>query len=403
MLKKVKSLHIYFLILALCALANGLSDGVLANYFKDAYDTTAFQRGLIEFPRELPGVLCIIIVTYFASLGDLKLAIGAQLLTAFGILILGTSTPTFSIMLIFLFINSLGMHLFMPLQDSIGLSLIDKDEAVGRRMGQYKGITTAFTLFAGLITFFGFSSGLFSFKIPFKMPFVIAGILFIIVAILLVSLQRRHAHQATPSQKPKLVFERDYKYYYTLAIMNGVQKQVMIVYGPWVLVDLLNQPAEVLALIGMGSGVIGIFFLPLLGRLTDRFGVSNMLFVDAISFIVVYLLYGLISQGFVEGVLPVSALTICLTIFLLMIDKMSMQMSMVRVMYLRSIVKTPEHITPTLSLGISMDHIVTIVAASLGGVIWTTLGAQYIFYFTALLSLVNLCVAFKVKRQQLAV
>lgn len=53
--------------------------------------------------------------------------------------------------------------------------------------------------------------------------------------------------------------------------------------------------------------------------------------------------------------------------------------------------------TPTLSVGISLDHIVTIIFAVLGGIIWGAWGPQYIFFLAAGLSLVNLYVAVKVE------
>ena len=62
MIKKIlrirPEIFLFFLLLSAVALGNGLSDAVYSNYFKEVYQVTAFQRGLIEFPRELPG-LCV--------------------------------------------------------------------------------------------------------------------------------------------------------------------------------------------------------------------------------------------------------------------------------------------------------------------------------------------------------
>ena len=44
-----------------------------------------------------------------------------------------------------------------------------------------------------------------------------------------------------------------------------------------------------------------------------------------------------------------------------------------------------------------LDHIVSILVGVSGGVIWVTLGSQYIFFIVAALSFVNLAVAFLVK------
>ena len=72
-----------------------------------------------------------------------------------GLLALALLTPSFGVMLIFLFINSMGMHLFMPLGDSIGMSIAEPDQ-VGHRIGQYASVKTAMGFAAGLLVFFGF-------------------------------------------------------------------------------------------------------------------------------------------------------------------------------------------------------------------------------------------------------
>lgn len=44
-------LILFFILISIVALGNGLSDSIYSNYFKEVYGVTAFQRGLIEFPR----------------------------------------------------------------------------------------------------------------------------------------------------------------------------------------------------------------------------------------------------------------------------------------------------------------------------------------------------------------
>jgi MFS family permease len=194
-------------------------------------------------------------------------------------------------------------------------------------------------------------------------------------------------------RKLKLIFRKEYKYYYILAIMTGVQKQIMAVYGPWVLIDLLSKRADTIAILGIIGSFIGIFFIPALGRWLDKYGIRKMLYVDAISFIVVYIAYGFLASGFSSGILSKAGIPVILTFILIILDRMSMQMSMIKTIYLRSISVDKSEITPTLSFGMSMDHIVSIICAYIGGIIWTTLGPQYIFFFAAAASFVNLAVA----------
>ena len=53
-----------FMYAILClSLAVGLSSGVFSNYFKEVFDVDSVQRGLLEIPRETPGILCVVILT----------------------------------------------------------------------------------------------------------------------------------------------------------------------------------------------------------------------------------------------------------------------------------------------------------------------------------------------------
>ena len=392
-----KELLLFFVITAAVGMALSLGDGVLNNYFKEVYNVSADVRGIIEFPRELPGFLCLIAISSLSFLGDVKIAIITQALSFIGILALGLLTPPFAIMLIFLFINSLGMHMYMPLTDSIGISLVEDDRLLGKRMGQYKSVGTTFSLMGSILAFVGFKTGFFSFNTQIKWVFVASAILFALVFVLYIVLHKTMEHEPVQKRKFKLELKKDYKYYYILATMNGAQKQIMIVFGPWVLIEILGKSTDTIILLIMIGSFLGIFFLRLLGKWIDKFGVKKLLFADALSFIGVYVLYGLLSMGFDTGALPIVGIPFILASALFVLDRMSMQMGMVRVIYLKNIAHSPKDITTTLSTGISIDHVVSIIGATLGGLAWKAWGPQYVFFIVAALSVVNLIVAAKVK------
>ena len=75
---------------------------------------------------------------------------------------------------------------------------------------------------------------------------------------------------------------------------------------------------------------------------------------------------------------------------------MSMQMTIIRTVYLKNILVEESDLTKTLSMGLSLDHVVSIIIAATGGIIWHQFGAEYIFYGVAILSIVNVYVAYKV-------
>lgn len=393
--KNKKALKLYFLILAFTAIGLTFSDSVFSNFFKDAYNINAYQRGLIEFPRELPGILGLVIIAFFSFLGDIRIAIIAQILSVIGILALGLFTPVFGGMLIFLFINSLGMHLFFPLQDGIGINLLNDN--IGKRMGQFKAVGTAFSMITSIIVFVGFRNGWFSFTKPIKLIFLISCVAFVITAILFIKMQKLINTPIHEDRKFKVIFRKEYTFYYVLAIMNGAQKQILFVYAPWLLIDILGKKVDTIVILSILGSFLGMFFLQAVGKGLDKFGIKKMLYADALSFIIVYVAYGIMATGFVTGRLATFGLPVFLTLGIFILDKLSMQFAMVRTIYLRSILHDKSEITQTLSLGISLDHIFTIVCAYFGGLIWVKFGPQYTFFITAFLSIVNLVVARLVK------
>lgn len=392
-----KNIIIFIIAIAAVSLALGLSNIVFSNYFKDAYNVTPYQRGLIELPRELPGILCLLVIGALTFLGDIRVAIIAQVLSFIGIMAMGFLTPMFAIMTLYLAINSLGMHMFFPLENAIGMSLIKDKKTIGKWLGTYGGVRTAFRLVAGLIVFIGFSLGVFSFTAPVKWVFIVSGGFTLIALGLLVMLNKRISKSVQSHKKIKLVFDKDYKLYYILAVLFGAQKQIAIVFGPWVLIDILSKGAETLSVLNMLGGLVCMFFIPFIGRLIDKLGVKKLLYFDAISFIVVYILYGIISGMFANGSLAMIGIPVLLAYGLYILDMMSESMDLIRVSYLRSIAKSESDITHTLTTGMSMDHVVSIICAYLGGIVWTKFGPQYVFYIAAAISVANLVVAKMVK------
>lgn len=394
-----KELRVYLGILAFISLALAMNNNIYSNYFKEAYQVTAYQRGLIEFPRELPGILCVFLIAGLSFIGDIRLSIIAQTLAMIGVAVLGFFTPAFTVMLIFIFINSLGMHLFMPLQDSIGLDLIEDKSKTGKRMGQYKGVSTAFMMVGSIIVFVGFRFNIFSFTTKIKWVFVLSAFLLLIAIGLLIYLAVLIKKPMVHRKKVNFIFRKEYKYYYVLAVMFGVQKQIMLVYGPWVLIDLLSKKADTLAVLSIIGAFAGIFFIPAVGRWMDRFGIKKILLADGLSFVGVFLIYGLLSAGFVTNTFSAFGLPVLLAYLVIIADKMSNQMGLVRVVYLKSILIKESDLTPTLSLGLSIDHVVSIGFAYIGGIVWSTMGPQYVFFITAALSLINVFVATQVKEK----
>ncbi len=395
-----RDMVLFFVLIMAAALGNGLSDSIYGNYFKEAYQITTAQRGFIEFPREFPGMLCALVIGALSMMGDLKASLIAQVLACGGLTALGIFSPSFGVMLIFLFINSLGMHMFMPLQDSIGMALAEPNQ-VGRRMGQYASARTAMGFIAGLIVFFGFRYGVFSFTTPVKSVFLLGSACFVVAIAASLMLVRMVGAQPVTIRRFKLLFRKQYKYYYLLTVLHGVQKQIAYVFGSWVIIDLLLKGADIMSLLMIASSFLGIFFMRWVGHCMDKFGTKSMMYVNALLFIVVYTLYGFVVWGITSRVLPEAGWPVLVIYSLFVLDRLSMQLGIVKSIYLRSIAVSDAEVTATLSTGISLDHVVSIIAAQISAAVWTVWGPQWVFFIAAFLSLGNLFVAWKLPRVNL--
>ncbi len=336
LMKNNNLVPLYTVIISLVALGMGFSDSILANYFADAYDATATQRGFIEFPRELPGVLAVFAIASLSRLGDIRITMVSQFLAFAGIMTLGLTTPEFYTMTFFLFIFSMGAHMYMPLVDSIAISISDS-ENMGAVLGRFKGISVGFSMIAAVIVFFGFRYDVFSFKTDIKWIFVLAALMFLAAAILLGVLSRKAKDLHRIPDKPRVFLKKKYKFYYVLAIMNGVQKQVFIVYAPWVIIQILHKETDTTAILLIISSICGVFFMPFLGRCIDRFGLKIMLYADAISFIVVYSIFGFLVYNLYVGNFSITGIAAFATFAIFVLDRMSSQMGIIRTLYLKSI------------------------------------------------------------------
>ncbi len=390
-----KRFNLFLAAVALSALASNLVMVVLSNYLKSVYHITAVQRGFIEFPRELPGVLTVFVIVLLAGYSNITIAMIAQALSVFGAAVLGFYRPEYNIMLLFIFVNSMGQHLLMPAVDSLAISQ-SKDGEMGKKMGRVKGVQTAFAMLAGVIVFLGFKSNLFRFDRPFVGVFIAAACAGLLALVVYAKMHKKLKASVIDEKKLRFVYRREYKYYYGLVILYGLQKQIMLVFSPWVIISYFDKGPDTIAVLTIIGSFIGAFFIPKIGLWVDRFGIKKLLFVDAWSFVIVYLAFGIAISSIEANLFSSSLIPLFMIYSIFILDKMSNQMGLVRTLYLKSISFSPAEVTSTLSFGLALDHVISISAAIAAGFIWAHLGAQYIFFTLAAVSLLNVYIAHKV-------
>ena len=58
--------------------------------------------------------------------------------------------------------------------------------------------------------------------------------------------------------------------YYLTLVAYGCQKRIKLVFGPWIIFELMGKGADTVALLGIVTSFIGAFFSKYLGKLLDE-------------------------------------------------------------------------------------------------------------------------------------
>jgi predicted MFS family arabinose efflux permease len=364
----------YFIAVMTGGLAVAMIDSSFNNFLAATWDISGLARSSLELPRELPGFLNVFVAALLAFLPGRRIGAIAFLLQALGIFLLARFSSTFSLMTVWLFIYSLGLHLFLPLQQSIALELAPRGTE-GSLLGNANALRNLAQIAGGAFVFIGFGV----FKLSFSGNFMIAAGIFVFggVALFLMSKPPRDIRALA------LVFKGRYGLFYLLSILYGTRKQLFITFAPWVIVAIYHKPTSIMAALYFAGGVAGVLFQPLIGRAVDKRGERFMLGLEAILLIPVCFLY-----GFAKFIFPelIAFIIVCLCY---VADSLLLSFSVARSVWMKKIAEKPSDIAPTLAMGVSIDHIFSIAVALLAGLLWDRFGYQWVFLAGAGIAVIN--------------
>jgi predicted MFS family arabinose efflux permease len=360
--------------IALVGFGESIVNSVFNNFLNETFSLSSMQRTFMELPRELPGFSIIFVSAALFFIRTRRLAVVATCIGAVGLVLMAFFSFTFHWMFAWLFIYSLGQHLFMPLNTSIIMELAREGET-GKRLGQFNAVRNFSMIIGSFFIVLGFRYLHFNFKISFLM----AALFYLLSGLLIFSMP---AGKATPPSV-HLKFHKEYGLYYWLSILFGTRKQIFLTFAPWVLVTVFHQPTAMLATLLTIAGVAGIVFQPVLGKAIDTLGEKFVLIMEALVLIIVCTGYGYARDLFSEH----TAFIIAGTCYIM--DQLLMSVNMARSTYLKKIAVHKDHITPTLTMSVSLDHIFSITVALTGGLLWAKWGYQSVFLFGGGIALLN--------------
>lgn len=371
------------LAVALMNAAGNLFSSVMPDYLHNVLRVGSEVRGALEFPRELPGFLQVFLLGLLAGVATSRAIVLSFFmgLAAFAGLSLGV--VPFPAFIALMMLWSAGMHLYTPLRDALAMELAGP----GRR-GRILGDIGAFRS-AGLIL----GTGLvwLTMKVlstNYSGAYAAAGVCMLLGMFVSAGVKPppSEGRRTSPGERKRrrLVFRKEYGLYYILAVLFGARKQIFLTFAPWLLVSDFGQKAPQLA-VAMGvSAVLGLFSKPMFGNLIDRYGERTVLTGESVLVFILCLCYAAAPEALSAG----AAVLVLYGLYVL--DELLFSLSMARTTYLSRIALSPEDMVPTLGLGGTLDHVVSMLIPAAAGLLWVGVGSWAVFALAALLALVNL-------------
>ncbi len=378
---------LFLLALCLNGAQGGLFHTTFNNFLADTYDISAQTRGMLEFPRELPGLLVPLMAGVLASLPETRVGGIALLCTMLGLWGLGgvghidNHAVGWPLMMVFMVSWSVGSHLIMPVRESIGMSLGTVAQR-GRKLGQVRAVDAVGGVAGAAVVWLltelvhvpstRLSAATGEPAPPYWLLFGIGGLFALVATILFLRIR----DVGCQTKRSRLIVRRQYWLYYALSLLFGARKQVFLTFAPWVLIRIFRQPPATFAKLWIVAAGLSLVFIPTVGRLIDRFGERKVLIVDSIAILLICMVYAFAYRWGIAG------LGLWLTLACYVIDELLFSVGMARSTYLSKIARHPDDLPASLGLGVSLDHAVGMSVPALGGWLWDrggTHGHRYVF------------------------
>ena len=373
----------------------GCFAAAMNNYLSEICHMDSLDRGWLEFFREMPGLALVFLLALLHKLSDWKVMRLGTLISMTGAALLLIPLERFATgkmaVTLLIMLWSTGEHLVLPVRSTIALQVAKKEHA-GKSLGLLTGCHNFGAVAGSLIVTGIFFGGTRLLKLPDAALFDVVWVL--IAGLMLASLVSTFSKEApnAPSKRPRLYFARKFSKFYALELFYGARKQIFLTFAPYVIIKEYGFSTASMALLFGVCAAVNIFAAPQIGKLCDKWGYRNVMIWDTVVLFFVCLMYGYAGKLFAPGV----ALAVVCVNFLF--DAVISTTAMATSIYVRDLSNNPDEITATFSTGLSINHLISITAAPLGGWVWARFGVEWLFSFAAVMALCNTAFAMTIPK-----
>ena len=363
-----------FALVAISACAVGVFLGVqfslFNNFVVERLDIEPHHLGYVEALREVPGFLNALFIALMIRLAPSLVAGIALMIMGIGVMAYSQLVSVFTLAL-YSVIWSIGFHGWMPLQTALALKFSPPGNK-GRWLGQLGSASGLSCLVA---------IGLCMMLLPYldyEGLYILAGFVVVLGGVALLCLSR----DKSAYREKGFVLKRRYRYYYALQFLQGCRRQMFLTFAIFAMVKVHGMPVETTMVLILINQVLTTAAAPTMGRMVDRYGERLMLSLSFIGLVFVFSGYAVVHY------LPALYVLYC-------VDNLIFFGDIALTTYVHKIAPE-EDLKPTLSMGVTMNHVAAVIAPVAGGLTWHFFGYEVIFFSGATLAFISLLVSQKI-------
>lgn len=382
----------FFFSILLWGIGIGCFAAAMNNFLSGVYQMDSIERGWLEFFRELPGLALVFLLALLHKVSDWKVMRLGTVISMAGAALLLIPADKIAVVA-FIMIWSLGEHLVMPIRQGIAMQ-VAKPGCAGQSLGFLSSVMNFGSVAGSLLVAVIFYAGTVWFSKSEVFLFnVLWGVIIVLMIASIISTFSKDAPQV-PSKRPRLYFNRKFSKFYALELFYGARKQIFLTFAPYVLIREYGLSTANMAFLLGVCAFINVFAAPAIGKLTDKWGYRNTMIWDTVILFFVCLLYGYAGDLFA---VQTAFWVVCLNFVL---DAVLSTTSLATNIYVRSLADSQDELTSTLSTGISINHLIAIISAPVGGWLWVKFGIGCLFAFSAVMAIANTLFAMTIPKPE---
>ena len=357
-----------YLMLLTCVVAVGFQGWrtLYNNFAIDEVGISAFQNGIIQSIREIPGFLSLLVIYLLLLFKEHRLALYSVLFLGVSIVIAGY-LDSFAGLIFSTFLLSTGVHYSTTCNKSLVLQYFNKQQTpiIFARQSSYKALAN---IGVGIVIFI-FTT----IHVSTSVIYLIIG--FFVTAIAIYTSKINPATSLKTRQQKKMVLRKKYWLYYVVNFLSGARRQIFVVFAVFILVQRHHYSIMMITILFIVNNIITYFISPLIGRMINRFDERRVLLTEYTAMIFIFAGYAFIDNGLIIG-------------FLYLLDNIFYPCSMAINTYFQKI-GDPKDIAPSMAMGFTINHISAVIIPALGGALWM-LDYQIPFILGIVLSIFSL-------------